>query len=86
MVLPAAPLTILPPTQQGSTCTPTLGWRCGLTLPECPHVLHNGLHLQETPEIAILDHALPVDQERPSGMIPPVARGFTVSPNACHTA
>src|SRR5262245_15722007 len=23
-----------------------------LALPECPHVLHNGLHLQETPEIA----------------------------------
>src|SRR5262249_29412397 len=60
-----------------------------LALPECPHVLHNGLRLQETPEIAILDHALPVDQECPGRMLrstTPLARGFTISPNACHTA
>ena len=59
----SCPLTLSPwsPTQQGRTCTPTLDWRCALALPECPHVLYNGLHLQKTPKIAILDHALPVD-------------------------
>src|SRR5439155_17245933 len=65
------PLTLSPwsPTQQGSTCTPPLDLRCALALPECPHVLHNGLHREEAPEIAILNHTFPVDQECPGGMI-----------------
>ena len=67
----SCPLTLsLSPTQCGSACTPTPEWWCALALPECTHVLQNGLHLQETPEIAILDHAIPVDQERPGGRLP----------------
>lgn len=42
---------------------------CAVALPESVHVLQNGLHLEEAPEIAIPDRALLVDEACPSGMI-----------------
>ena len=83
---PADPLALVPRHTKGENsrrpCVATLS-----PLPECAYILQHILHLEETPEIAIPDHALPVDQKCPGGMIHhPLARRFTVSPNACHTA